>query len=371
ESGTVGRPVADLFAHERNQWILASLEKVGRSGDVDITMDADVATGNGASVSVNATGAPLVDVKGEAIGRMIVIEDLCRRKRAKSAMARYMTKELVDRVLAEEEDGLGGSSHVASVLFSDIRSFTTMAEALGARGTVSMLNEYFTDMVDVVFSHGGILDKYIGDAIMAVFGVPFSSMQDADNAAVVATEMMTALRQLNALRRARGSADLRIGVGVNTGELIAGNIGSLKRMEYTVVGDTVNLAARLEGATKYYAVDVLLSQFTLERLKSEIRCREVDLICVKGKTKPVAVFQGLNHHCAETFPNMGATVTAFEQGLKDYRARQWKRAIGRFREALDHHPTDGPSRLYLERCQHYKTNPPGDDWVGAWTMETK
>jgi adenylate cyclase len=371
ESEIIGRPVADLFEHERNRWILASLEKVGRSGDVDITMDADLAIGNGASVSVNTTVVPLVDVKGEAIGRMIVVEDLSREKRVKSAMARYMTKELVDRVLAAEEDGLGGSSHIASVLFSDIRSFTTMAEALGARGTVAMLNEYFTDMVDVVFSHGGILDKYIGDAIMAVFGVPFSSNQDADNAVLVASEMMTALRKLNVQRHARGSADIRIGVGVNTGELIAGNIGSLKRMEYTVVGDTVNLAARLEGATKYYAVDILLSEFTVERLNSEIRCREVDLICVKGKTRPVAVFQSLNHHSAESFPNMGATVAAFEQGRKHYRARQWKRAFSRFREALDHHPADGPSQLYLERCRHYAAHPPGDEWAGAWTMETK
>ncbi len=366
------RSVSNVFSQDQNRWILDSIENVKRSGETDITMDADILLGDGGSSSVNLTVVPLVNIGKEQIGFMLVFEDITREKRIKSTMARYMTKEVADRLLdVGGEDALGGTAQLATVLFSDIRDFTTIAEELGPRQTVSLLNEYFTDMIDVIFSHGGILDKYIGDAIMAVFGTPFESPKDADNAVLVANEMMGVLRIFNEKRRKEGKVELRIGVGMATGELVSGNIGSLKRMDYTAIGDTVNLASRLEGATKYYGVNILWSEATAKALTNPVRCREVDLIRVKGKNKPVSIFEGLDYHSTGSFPSLDRVLDRFQQGIDLYRKRDWKKAIGCFESTLDLHRGDMPSQIYLKRCRHYQDTPPPDDWDGVWVMTEK
>ncbi|MCP4042301.1 MAG: GAF domain-containing protein [Gammaproteobacteria bacterium] len=365
------RSVTVLFPGEANSWIIQSLAKVVATDEIDLSMDSEIVLTGGAKVSVNLTIVPLIDVKEEAIGYMLIMEDITSEKRVKSTMARYMTKAVADRLLESGEDALGGSAQIATVLFSDIRSFTTISEELGARKTVSMLNEYFTAMVDVVFTHNGILDKYIGDSIMALFGTPFPSAEDADNAILVANEMVTTLSKFNRQQISAGKQAIRIGIGVSTGELIAGNIGSPKRMDYTVIGDTVNLAARLESATKYYGVNVLFSEFTAKSLTGEPCFREIDLIRVKGKQQPVAVFEGLDHCTNGNSPHLAGMLRSFEQGLRYYRNREWKSAIRSFQGALDHHSNDSPSRLYLDRCTHYLDSPPPEDWGGVWTMMEK
>jgi len=187
----VGRPVAELFAGLKNEWLLASLEKVVASGQTDLSVDAELKRSDGAEISVNAAAVPLRGLNGEAVGFMIVLEDITSEKRVKSTMARYMTKEVADKLLEGGDEALGGTSQTATVLFSDIRKFTTISEALGARDTVVMLNAYFTEMIDVIFKYKGILDKYIGDAIMAVFGAPFAGPNDAENAVRAATNSAT------------------------------------------------------------------------------------------------------------------------------------------------------------------------------------
>jgi adenylate cyclase len=234
-----------------------------------------------------------------------------------------------------------------------------------------MLNAYFSDMIDVIFKHKGILDKYIGDAIMAVFGVPFPGPQDAENAVRAANEMMSALGRMNEQRAMMGIPEIHIGVGLSTGELISGNIGSLKRMDYTVIGDTVNLASRLEGTTKFYRAPVVFSESTRQQLPAGFRCRELDLIRVKGKNKPVAIYEGLDHYDEATFPGMEKTLACFEGGLAAYRRREWKAAIERFQEAFAANREDGPTQIYLERSRHYLNEPPGDDWDGVFTMTEK
>jgi adenylate cyclase len=354
-----------------NRWIAESLQKTRQTGETAIAVDAEVARFDLQPISVNLTTTPLIDVNDKRIGSMLVLEDISNEKRVRSTMARYMSKEVADQLLASGEEELGGKDQKVSILFSDVRGFTTISEALGARETVSMLNEYFTEMVDVIFDHGGILDKYIGDAIMALFGAPFASPEDADNALLVANEMMIELAELNERRGREGKRPLDIGVGVSTGDVVVGNIGSTKRMEYTVIGDSVNLASRLEGATKYYGSKILLSEYTVADLRQPALLREVDLLRVKGKDRPVAVYESLGYRAQELSNGLGRMLDAYTAGLSAYRSREWKKAMGAFETALQACPNDGPSSLYLERCRIYSDRPPADNWNGVWVLTEK
>jgi PAS domain S-box-containing protein len=192
----VGRELDELFPG-RNGWVVKSLDKVRSSGRTDITIDTDLIVEGSATVSVNLVTVPLTSMRDEAIGYMLMMEDITREKRLRNTMSRYMSKSVVDKLMESGEAELGGIGRDVSVLFSDIRGFTSISERLGAKETVALLNEYFTDMVDIVFAHNGVLDKYIGDMIMAVFGSVLQSAEDASNAVVVGNKMMTALHVLN------------------------------------------------------------------------------------------------------------------------------------------------------------------------------
>jgi adenylate cyclase len=363
----LGVPAAKLFSGE-NAWVMASMGRMEQTGQRDITIDARLSFGN-AAVSVNMTAQPLFGPDGASIGSMLVFEDITAETRIRSTMARYMSTEVVEQVLAGGEAELGGKAQNVTILFSDVRNFTGLSEAMGARGTVSMLNEYFGEMVDVVIRNGGILDKYIGDAIMALFGAPFNKPEDAEHAVTVANGMLVKLRDLNVRRHAQGKQVIDIGVGLATGEVVVGNIGSPTRMEYTAIGDSVNLASRLEGANKYYHTKVLLDENTARALKNGHCLREIDLLRVKGKDRPVAVFESLGYldPCAELTDAIGC----FCDGLAAYRAGEWDSAIKRFEAALKCRPDDEPSRMYVERCQVYRETPPPDDWGGVWILHEK
>ncbi len=368
----VGLPASDVFAGP-NSWVLESVDRVEKTGEKDISVDASLALPDGKNASVNLTVVQLIDVKGQHIGVMLIVEDITREKRLKSTMARYMSKEVADQLLAGGEAVLGGKELHVTILFSDVRDFTSFAETMGPRETVAILNQYFEEMVEVIFKHGGILDKYIGDALMAVFGVPFPGLRDADNAVAVANEMIVALRRINLARAAVGRPPLDVGVGVSTGDVVAGNIGSPKRMEYTVIGDSVNLASRLEGANKFYGTKVLISEHTVRDLKGRDRVlmREIDLIRVKGKDAPCAVFETLGHHTEETFPNLERLLEHYTLGLGKYRAGDFRGALACFERALEANAADGPSKIYLDRCRHCIANPPDDYWDGVFSLGNK
>jgi adenylate cyclase len=197
------------------------------------------------------------------------------------------------------------------------------------------------------------------------------SEEDASNAVIVGNKMMTGLHQLNRRRIARGSEPIRIGVGISTGNVVAGNIGSMKRMEYTVIGDRVNLAERLESANKFYGTSILLCDTTWAAVKHHAATREIDLIRVRGRATPVAIYEALGHHSEDSFPHREEVLEAFSTGLRHYRRRDWFGAERHFSDALDAHPMDGPTRIYLERCQFYRKHPPADDWDGVWEMLNK
>ena len=363
------KPVAEFFTNE-NEWVLEKLKQVAESGLQQTSMDAPLQVA-GETLSVNLTVQPLLNADHKRIGSMFVIEDISSEKRIKSTMSRYMDPGIADRMLAAGAEVLGGKSMVCTVLFSDIRGFTTLTEQLGAQGTVSLLNEYFTLMVECIQREEGMLDKFIGDAIMAAFGIPESHEDDADRAMRAAIAMIRTLTEWNRQRQAEGKLPVNIGIGMNTDNVVSGNIGSKKRMDFTIIGDGVNLAARLESACKQYGAHILVSESTCSRLRGTYRTRELDLVVVKGKTKPVAIYEVLDYHTEGTFPQIVEVLGLFKDGLDSYRARRWDQAIKLFRKAAALNPNDKPSQLYIERAEHLKANPPPDDWAGVWIMESK
>jgi adenylate cyclase len=338
--------------------------------DVDIRRLPNAASDTGREVvSVNVTVLPLVGDGGH-LGTMIVMEDISGEKRVRTTMARYMDPALADQLVRGEDDILGGTSVEATVMFSDIRSFTSLAEELGPQATVTLLNDYFTIMVECIQQHGGMLDKFIGDAIMAAFGLPVAHGDDADRAVQAAIAMISSLFEWNERRADDGRRPIDMGIGINTGMVVTGNIGSPKRMDFTMIGDGVNLASRLEGACKQYSARILISEHTFGRLKGVYRIREVDHVVVKGKTEPVAVYEVLDYHTSETFPNIMDAVNHFRDGIDKYRRGNWERAIDAFGETLRANPDDTLAGTYIERCRVLAENPP-NDWNGVWVMTSK
>ena len=365
----LNKPASAFFAGP-NAWVLDKLKRVGETHTQELSMGADLEFG-GEKLSVNTTVTPLVSVDQKQLGSMIMIEDISGEKRLKSTMARYMDQSIADQVIAGGPDMLSGKSVMATVLFSDIRGFTTLTEELGPHATVSMLNEYFQIMDGCLKKEGGFLDKFIGDAIMAAFGIPFGHDDDEDRAVRTSVAMIRSLAAWNISRLNEGKKPINIGIGLNTDDVVAGNIGSEKRVDYTIIGDGVNLAARLESACKQYAASILISEFTHRKLRGTYRTREVDLVVVKGKTKPVAIFEVLDHHTEATFPNLMEVVNHFKDGLTKYRSGKWDTAISAFKEALAANPADKLSNIYIERCLKMKKAPPKGEWDGVWVMEDK
>jgi adenylate cyclase len=363
------KPAKEFFADD-NAWMLAQLEKVERSAETEVLMDAELSL-KGERISTNVTVMPLTSADQTRIGSMILIEDISNEKRLKSTMSRYMDPGIADRLVAAGAELLGGQAVQATVLFSDIRSFTTHSEALGPQGTVAMLNEYFTLMVDCIQREGGMLDKFIGDAMMAGFGVPVPHEDDADRALRAGIAMIGELRRWNIQRAAEGRAAVDIGIGLNTDTVVSGNIGSKKRMDYTMIGDGVNLASRLESACKQYGAHILASEFTYRKLRGTYRAREIDLLLVKGKTRPVAVYEILDYHTEETYPRVSDALGRFRDGLAKYRRRQFGPARALFEEVLGINPDDKAAAMYVERCDLLAADPPPPDWVGVWVMDTK
>jgi adenylate cyclase len=353
-----------------NAWVLDKLKRVAETQNAETLMDAELLIGE-ARVSINLTAQLLLSADGKRIGSMLLLENISNEKRLKSTMSRYMDPGIADQMLSAGAEALGGQSVKATVLFSDIRGFTTITEQLGAQGTVALLNEYFTLMVDCIQREEGMLDKFIGDAIMAAFGIPVAHGDDADRAVRAAIAMLRELTRWNHGRAAEGKLPVDIGIGLNTDSVVSGNIGSKKRMDYTIIGDGVNLAARLESACKQYGAHILVSEFTYKAIKGTYYSRELDVVVVKGKTQPVAIYEILDYHDDASYPNMIDALRCFKSGLAKFRQQKWDDALKEFREVLSLNEKDKAAAVYVERCEYLKSNPPGDAWDGVWVMESK
>ena len=364
----IGHGAGEFFVG-KNAWVMERIEHVTTTQQVAVAMDAEFEFA-GALVSANLTVLPLKAGDDKSLGTMLMIEDISTEKRVKATMSRYMDPAIAAQMLERGTDLLGGASTRATVLFSDIRGFTTLTEELGAQGTVAFLNEYFTIMVECINHEGGMLDKFIGDAIMAAFGLPIAHEDDEDRAVRAAIEMIRGCRKYSEERLKRGQKPVAMGIGLNTDMVVSGNIGSTRRMDYTIIGDGVNLASRLESACKAYAAEILISESTHRRLRGTYRMREIDRVIVKGKSEPVGVYEVLDFHSEASFPNMMDVFGYFAEGLRRYRAADFKTAITPFERALAKNPTDRLSQIYIDRCRHLIEFPPLD-WAGVWVMTEK
>ena len=370
-TGVIGKPAEELLG-EDNDWLIKLVDKVFNEGSTENLPDATLVTRTG-QISANLSLQPMVSGEGDTTGVLIVVEDISNEKRVRTTMSRYMDPALAAKLL-DDQNGqalLGGQTSEATILFSDIRSFTTLTESLGAQGTVTLLNDYFEIMVGCITDKNGMLDKFIGDAIMAGFGVPLPREDAVDAAVQAAIAMITRLRAWNRERSAANLTAVQMGIGINTDSVVTGNIGSSKRMDFTMIGDGVNLASRLEGACKIYGTQIIISEFTKERLKGIYALRELDRIVVKGKTKPVSIYEVLDFHDNESFPNRMSVVDHFTEGLMLYRKAEFARASHEFERALVANEKDKPSALYIERCRSFMETPPPEKWTGEWIMTEK
>jgi adenylate cyclase len=305
-------------------------------------------------------------------GVLVVMDDISDEKRLKSTMYRYMTQELADQLIRSGDAKLGGDRKEVSVLFSDIRSYTTLTESLEAEEVVAMLNEYFESMVDAVFQHKGTLDKYIGDAIMAVFGSPLPLDDHAWMAVQTAIEMRHRLASFNTRRSLDRKPPIYIGIGINSDSVISGNIGSSKRMEFTAIGDGVNLGSRLEGATKYYGCDIILSENTYKHCADRIWTRELDYIRVKGKNKPVGIYELVALKSEKIDSDQQRVIDLFQQGREYYLNRKFRQALNEFATIVeDIDRNDKAANLYMERCHYWMQHNPAEDWDGSWSLTEK
>jgi adenylate cyclase len=293
-----------------------------------------------------------------------------KKKEIRDAFSRYVAPSLVTDILKDPSRlVLGGEERRLTVFFSDIRGFTTISEGLTPPALVKLINDYLTPMTDIILKSGGTVDKYMGDAIMAFWGAPVWQEDHAVRAAKTALEMMEKLRLMQAEWEKQGIPRLDIGIGLSTGRLTVGNMGSHTRFDYTVMGDSVNLGSRLEGLNKEYGTHIIVPKFTYEDIKQEFILRQLDLIRVKGKKVPIKIYELMGRKDAGE--KMREVAGLFEAGLQAYMRRDWDAAEANFRKTLAIAPGDGPSTVFLNRVKNMRETELPEDWDGVCVMKTK
>ena len=301
-----------------------------------------------------------------------MMKGLAERRQVRSLLGKVVSPAIADELLKKDIE-LGGEERKVSVLFSDVRNFTSLCEGRAPKDILDLLNRYLTKVSDVIEKHDGVIDKYIGDAVMALFGAPIQRDGDATRAILAAQEMCGALDDLNIELEKDGKPLLAVGVGINTDVVVAGNMGSKARLNYTVIGDGVNLASRLEGLTKQYGVDVIVSESTKSEC-SDIVFRELDKVKVKGKLEPVLIYEPVSLiEFAEE--HILKELSEYQRALDLYRDKEWEQATEALETLLKNYcSSDLTSKLYeiyLDRITQFKMTPPPDDWDGSYVFTTK
>ncbi|MBU4388541.1 MAG: adenylate/guanylate cyclase domain-containing protein, partial [Proteobacteria bacterium] len=265
---------------------------------------------------------------------------------------------------------LGGEQRVITAFFSDVQGFTSISESLTPHELVELLNEFLTEMTDIILNNEGTVDKFEGDAIIAFFGAPNYLENQAEVACKSCVEMQKRLAELRIKWKESNKPELKMRIGLCTGSAVVGNMGSKNRMDYTMMGDTVNTAARLEGVNKIYGIYTLISETTYESGGKGFLTREIDSIKVVGKKEPVSIYE-LIGFSDDNNEKMQKITGLYSKGLNAYRNRNWEKAVEFFKDVLEVAPDDGPSITMLARCKEFILNPPEKDWDGSFSMKTK
>ncbi|MDE5455303.1 HAMP domain-containing protein [Bradyrhizobium sp. CSA112] len=306
-----------------------------------------------------------------------MVEQLRHKERLRETFGRYVDPRVVEGLIASQSlTASDGERRVMTVLFCDMKGFTSLSEGMTPQGLVKVMNHYLSTMSGPIRSHRGIIDKYIGDAIMAYWGPPFTEHgEQARLACLAAVEMAdrgTALRtelpELLGVRTVPSDCEVRIGIA--TGEVLVGSIGSEFMMSYTVMGDAVNLASRLENANKFYGSHSLASEAAIMAAGDAVESREIDRLVVAGQTRPEAVFEIIGR-AGELTEKQLELLARYAEGLAAYRARRWDDARRAFQAALEAVPGDGPSKAMAQRVKNFQADPPAADWDGAWRLDQK
>ncbi len=294
---------------------------------------------------------------------------LARKKERKirNMFEKYVPQELINSLFSNPEAMLVGNNRNLSILFSDIRSFTTISERLAPDDLVNSLNRYFEIMVDMIMDKNGIVDKYIGDAIMAFFGAPVAHDNDTYNSVLAGLDMVDGIASFNKKQIELGKPEFKTGIGINYGEVTVGNIGTEKKMDYTVIGDSVNLASRLEGLTKEYGQDLIISESLYNEVKEKVSCRFLDTVAVKGKTKGVRIYSAVKKLTDKE--KKGWDIHS--RGMDCYLKQQFKEGIACFDQVGQLMPEDKVSKIISQRCYDFIKNTPQENWDGVQVMKTK
>jgi adenylate cyclase len=323
---------------------------------------------------VIAVISPMVAVLGGYVASTTYNFVAERRQRLliKSMFSTYVHPTVVDELIAHPEKlQLGGERKQLSVLFSDIEGFTTISEHMPSEELVALLNEYFSMMSGIILRNNGTLDKFFGDAVIAFWGAPLPQEDHALRACIAALEMQRTLSEIRERWRMEGKPILYTRIGINTGDMVVGNMGGAEKFDYTVIGDSVNIASRLEGANKVYRTNIMVSETTYELVKHKILARELDLISVKGRSEPFRTYELLQMQNDALDPTLERFLEHYAGGLRLYRSRKWEEAEKEFRQVLAIRNSDYPSKLHIERAAHFKLSPPPDDWNGVFELTTK
>ncbi|MFT5562607.1 MAG: adenylate cyclase [Candidatus Azotimanducaceae bacterium] len=305
------------------------------------------------------------------INARFYLAEMGQKALIKDAFGQYLSPKVVsDLVKDPSKLSLGGEEREMTAYFSDIAGFSTFSEKMTPTELVNVLNDYLTEMCNIIIATEGTVDKFEGDAIIAFWGAPGVQEAHAKLACFATIDMNKALVPLRARWAEDGRPAIKVRMGLNSGPMVVGNMGSAQRMNYTIMGDTVNLAARLEGANKFYASDLMISEATYRGAEEFVDVRELDTIRVMGKKEAVKVYNLLERK-GQTKGLVADLVTQYEKGIQLYKDREYASAKAAFKLALSIDGTDGPSKTYFERCEQYSKNPPKDDWDGVFTLDSK
>jgi adenylate cyclase len=298
-----------------------------------------------------------------------LIEERARAS-LKKAFQSYVAPSVVEEIIKNPERlRLGGERRELTIFFCDVRGFTTLSESMEPEEVVSLLHDFLNPMSKIVVKHGGTIDKFMGDAIMALFGAPLNYPDHASRACRTALEMQTTLKTLSQEWESQNRPILKIGVGINTGEVSVGNMGSDTLFDYTAIGDNVNLASRLEGLNKIYDTEIIISNATAQALEPGFILRELDWVKVKGRRQPVAIFELLGQEPLDA--ELAEFLQVYHQGLQLYKERQWDECLDLFKKAMCLRPHDHHCQRYCSLAEKYRIDPPGPDWQGVSTMAHK